>query len=178
MPALYRSLLEHSEWKLALYSTETALAAIGLGRDGERALRPWLTRAFGETSIEDAGRRHDAYRRQLAEFLDGKRRVFDFPLELRGSEFQKDVWRAVERVPYGRTATYGQIAHVIGRPKASRAVGAANGANPIPIVIPCHRILGSNGSLTGYGGGLPMKRRLLALEGSLRAPVVQMRLPS
>jgi O-6-methylguanine DNA methyltransferase len=176
VPTLYRSFLERPEWSLVLFSTEIALVGIALGREGERALLSWLLRAFGESPVEDAGSRHGVYARQLVEFFDGKRRVFDFPMELRGSDFQKDVWRAVENVPYGRTATYGEIAHVIGRPKASRAVGAANGANPIPIVIPCHRILGSNGSLTGYGGGLPMKRRLLALEGSLRAPVVQMRL--
>jgi methylated-DNA-[protein]-cysteine S-methyltransferase len=82
----------------------------------------------------------------------------------------------VARIPYGQTASYGEIALIVGRPKASRAVGAANGANPIPIVIPCHRVIGSDGSLTGYGGGLALKSRFLALEGILTAPAVQMRL--
>ena len=94
-------------------------------------------------------------------------------LDLRGSPFQKAVWANVERVPYGRTASYSEIARLAGRPKAFRAVGAANGANPIPLVIPCHRIVGANGSLTGYGGGLANKRWLLIHEGVLKAESVR-----
>ncbi|MGH9318473.1 MAG: methylated-DNA--[protein]-cysteine S-methyltransferase [Vicinamibacteria bacterium] len=147
--------------------TRLSLVAIDLGRDGS---------AFAEFETEPAGARHRDIQRQLREYFEGKRRVFSLDLALEGSDFQKGVWEAVARIPYGRTASYGEIAHLIGRPKASRAVGAANGANPIPIVIPCHRVIGSNGSLTGYGGGLPLKRRLLALEGVLPSPAVQIRL--
>jgi len=105
---------------------------------------------------------------QLHEYLRGKRRAFDLPLDLRGTPFQLAVWKAIADLPYGSTKTYGEVASHIGRPRASRAVGQAVGANPIPIIIPCHRIIGASGGLTGFGGGLPLKERLLALEkGSL-----------
>ena len=107
--------------------------------------------------------------RQLREYLAGTRDEFDLPLAPAGTEFQQDVWRAVAAIPYGETRSYGDIARQIGRPEAVRAVGAANGSNPLPIVIPCHRVIGSDGRLTGYGGGLPLKKRLLALESRQRA---------
>jgi len=106
---------------------------------------------------------------QLDEYFRGERRTFDLPLAPRGTEFQLAVWRALQRIPYGATRSYSDIAREIGRPAAVRAVGAANGANPIPIVIPCHRVVGSNGSLTGFGGGIETKRWLLALESPQRA---------
>ena len=102
--------------------------------------------------------------KQLHEYFRGERQSFDLKLAPRGTEFQQDVWRALQRIPYGDTRSYSDIAREIGRPAAVRAVGAANGANPIPIVIPCHRVVGSNGSLTGFGGGIETKRWLLALE--------------
>jgi len=101
---------------------------------------------------------------QLDEYFRGERRTFDLSLAPRGMEFQQDVWRALQRIPYGATRSYAEVAREIGRPAAVRAVGAANGANPIPIVIPCHRVVGSDGSLTGFGGGIETKRWLLALE--------------
>jgi methylated-DNA-[protein]-cysteine S-methyltransferase len=101
---------------------------------------------------------------QLHEYFRGERQSFDLPLAPHGTEFQQDVWRALQRIPYGETRSYSDIAREIGRPAAVRAVGAANGANPISIVIPCHRVVGSNGSLTGFGGGIETKRWLLALE--------------
>jgi methylated-DNA-[protein]-cysteine S-methyltransferase len=102
--------------------------------------------------------------RQLKEYFSGRRTDFDLPLAPQGTEFQRDVWRRLQEIPYGETISYGELAKRIGNPKASRAVGAANGSNPIPIVIPCHRVIGSNGKLTGFGGGLPTKEALLALE--------------
>ncbi len=102
--------------------------------------------------------------RQLTAYFAGKLRSFDLPLAPRGTVFQQQVWRALQQIPYGETASYGELAKRIGNPNAVRAVGLANGANPISIIIPCHRVIGSNGSLTGYGGGLPIKRALLALE--------------
>lgn len=101
---------------------------------------------------------------QLSEYFAGDRRQFDVPLDLRGTDFQKDAWRQLAEVPYGETRSYGEQAEAIGRPGAFRAVGAANGRNPIPVILPCHRIVGSDGSLTGFAGGLDTKRRLLALE--------------
>jgi len=101
---------------------------------------------------------------QLEEYFAGERCGFELPLAPRGTDFQRRVWRALTEIPYGKTISYGELARRIGNPSASRAVGLANGANPLPIVVPCHRVIGADGSLTGFGGGLPIKRKLLALE--------------
>lgn len=106
-------------------------------------------------------------RAQLAAYFNGDRRDFDLPLSPRGTPFQRDVWLALQRIPYGETISYAALATWIGKPSATRAVGAANGRNPLPIVVPCHRVIGTDGSLTGFGGGLPTKQFLLALEGAL-----------
>ncbi|MEJ2284099.1 MAG: methylated-DNA--[protein]-cysteine S-methyltransferase [Desulfobacterales bacterium] len=102
--------------------------------------------------------------KQLGEYFKGQRQEFFLNLEPAGTEFQKSVWRHLAKIPYGKTATYGEVAEAIGKPGASRAVGSANGKNPIAIIIPCHRIIGSDGSLTGYGGGLWRKRWLIGFE--------------
>jgi methylated-DNA-[protein]-cysteine S-methyltransferase len=102
--------------------------------------------------------------RQLEAYFDGKLKDFDLPLILDGTSFQLLVWNNLRKIPYGETVSYGQLAKRIGSPDAARAVGLANGSNPIPIIIPCHRVIGSNGDLTGFGGGLPLKKKLLALE--------------
>lgn len=119
-------------------------------------------------------------RRQLAEYFAGERNDFDLPLAPRGTEFERRVWQALAAIPYGQTRSYSEVARSIGRPQACRAVGRANGRNPIAVVIPCHRVIGSDGSLTGYGGGLDLKRFLLDLEGARRAApaaVPQLALP-
>lgn len=103
-------------------------------------------------------------RRQLLEYFKGERKEFDLPLNLNGTEFQLRVLEELQRIPYGETTSYGDIAKRIGRPKAMRAVGAANGRNPVPIIVPCHRVIGSSGDLTGFGGGLAAKEALLRLE--------------
>jgi len=102
--------------------------------------------------------------RQLKSYFAGERKIFDLPLLLEGTDFQKKVWAALRSIPYGKTVSYQTLAETIGFPTAVRAVGAANGANPIPIVIPCHRVIGKDGSLTGFGGGLGLKKKLLELE--------------
>lgn len=104
--------------------------------------------------------------RQLDEYFAGTRTAFDFPCAPQGTPFQQKVWAALCEIPYGETRSYKQIAEAVGKPKACRAVGMANNRNPIIIVIPCHRVIGANGALTGYGGGLEMKRALLELEGA------------
>jgi methylated-DNA-[protein]-cysteine S-methyltransferase len=109
----------------------------------------------------------DQVRRELDEYFEGRRRDFDLPLDLRVAPFHEDVLHELARVPYGQTDTYGHLAAKVGRPKAARAVGTVMNRNPIPIVLPCHRIVGANGSLTGYAGGLHVKRALLELEGVL-----------
>ena len=104
--------------------------------------------------------------KQLQEYFRRERKEFDLPLEISGTDFQKRVWNELTKIPYGETISYGELANRMGDKNLMRAVAAANGANPIPIIIPCHRVIGSDGSLTGYGGGLDVKKKLLELEGS------------
>jgi len=106
--------------------------------------------------------------RELREYFAGRRRAFTFPIRPHGSPFQQRVWQALRRIPFGATRTYGEVAGEIGQPRAARAVGMANHRNPIPVVIPCHRVVAAGGKLGGYGGGLALKQRLLALEAAGR----------
>ena len=124
----------------------------------------WAQGARGETADVLS-----ATREQLQEYFAGTRRAFDLPLAPQGTAFQMDVWRLLATIPFGETWSYGDLARAIGKPEATRAVGAANGRNPLPIVLPCHRVIGADGSLTGFGGGLPIKEALLRLEGALPA---------
>jgi O-6-methylguanine DNA methyltransferase len=105
--------------------------------------------------------------RELEEYFAGKRREFEFALDLRGTDFQLACWRALLAIPYGETRSYGDIARAVGKPQGFRAVGMANNRNPVAIVVPCHRVIASDGTLCGYGGGLDVKRKLLELEGAL-----------
>lgn len=124
---------------------------------------------MGGPKVENSGSAKvlDLAEKQLKNYFAGKSRVLDFDVELKGTEFQRAVWDEISKIGFGETKTYGDIAHAIGRPKAIRAVGGAVGANPVPLVVGCHRVLGSSGKITGYSGGdgLPTKRWLLALEG-------------
>jgi methylated-DNA-[protein]-cysteine S-methyltransferase len=117
----------------------------------------------GEGWIEDPGP-FSAVAEQLDAYWRGELTTFDVPMDPRGTEFQKQVWTALTEIPYGETVTYGEIADALGKPRAVRAVGRANGSNPIAVIVPCHRVIGANGSLTGYAGGLEKKERLLNLE--------------
>jgi len=112
----------------------------------------------------EADKLTDEAAKQLSEYFIGKRKNFDVPLNPKGTDFQRSVWNALQDIPHGATRSYKQIAEAIGNPKACRAVGLANNKNPIWIIIPCHRVIGTNGTLTGYGGGLKMKQKLLELE--------------
>ncbi len=124
--------------------------------------KPWK---IGE-SWQPAGKQLDAVCRQLDEYFAGRRKRFELTLAPRGTEFQRTVWQALQGIGYGQTSSYAELATAIGRPKAVRAVGTANGANPIALIIPCHRVIGRDGSLTGYAGGLQRKALLLRLEGA------------
>jgi O-6-methylguanine DNA methyltransferase len=134
-----------------------------LGRDGDAESTFQTQLAGGDRLVADPGRCAEVAR-QLGEYFDGERQRFDLELAPRGTDFQRQVWRSLAEIPFGETRSYAEIAERIGRPRAVRAVGRANGANPIPIIVPCHRVVGSDGSLTGFGGGLEAKRRLLDLE--------------
>lgn len=144
--------------------------AMPLGRLSIAANERGITRiAFGPVEF-DAPRRPSALTNtaatQLQEYFAGKRRAFDVPVDLHGSPFQLEVWNSLLNIPYGQTRTYAQIAEAIGRPKAYRAVGLANNGNPVPIIVPCHRIIGAHGRLAGYVAGVKVKRYLLELEGA------------
>ena len=142
--------------ELLLAGDEDGLSMIGFPK-GKMRRDPEADWIFNEKPFAEA-------RRQLAEYFAGDRKDFDLPLQLSGTDFQVQVLEELQRIPYGETTSYGDIAKRIGRPKAMRAVGRANGSNPIPIVIPCHRVIGSGGDLTGFGGGLDTKEALLRLE--------------
>jgi methylated-DNA-[protein]-cysteine S-methyltransferase len=146
-------------------STSVGICTIGIGDGQPERFFAWLSRRIDPEPPREEPETLDAALTQLREYFSGARRSFDLPLDVRGTVFQKAAWDEIARIPYGATTTYGEIARRIGKPQAARAVGAANGANPLPIIIPCHRVLGANGSLTGYGGGLEMKAALLRLEG-------------
>jgi methylated-DNA-[protein]-cysteine S-methyltransferase len=149
--------------RLRLIASDAALVGIWF-EQGRDALR-------GDASLVERGSDLLARARtQLEEYFAGQRREFDLPLEPRGTQFQRRVWDRLQTIRYGQTTTYGALARELGDAQASRAVGLANGSNPIPIVIPCHRVIGADGSLTGFGGGLPIKRALLELESAATQP--------
>jgi len=153
---MYYCYLETPIGELLLAGEDDGLAMIGFPK-GSMRRDPEPDWIFNEKPLENA-------RQQLVEYFAGTRKNFDLPLQLSGTEFQVSVLKALQDIPYGETVSYGEIARRIGRPKAMRAVGAANGRNPIPIVVPCHRVIGSSGDLTGFGGGLDTKEALLRLE--------------
>jgi len=148
-------------------ATAAGICAVGIGTKQPDAFFAWLASHLGPEPPREDAKALSLALAQLREYFSRIRREFDLPLEVRGTPFQKAVWAQVARIPYGATTTYGEIAQRVGRPEAARAVGAAVGANPLSIFIPCHRVIGADGSLTGYGGGLEMKAALLQLEGAI-----------
>jgi len=153
---MYYCYLDTPIGELLLAGDDDGLYQVGFPK-GSMRREPHADWIFNEGRLQEA-------RRQLSEYFAGERRNFDLPVQLTGTEFQVRVLEALREIPYGETVTYGDIAKRIGRPKAVRAVGAANGRNPLPIVVPCHRVIGSTGDLTGFGGGLDTKEALLRHE--------------
>ena len=146
--------------RLLILANNDGLAAIHFApTSGAHAIAEHWTQ--GGSMVDDAAR-------QLGEYFAGTRRSFDLPLAPKGTPFMTSVWNELVRIPYGATTSYGELARRLGKPKAARAIGSANGKNPIPIVVPCHRVIGANGTLTGFAGGLDVKRQLLELEGCQR----------
>lgn len=152
---------------------ETPLGVMVAAGDDAGLRQLSFTAGDGWQGVPEAWVRDDAVaalvrtREQLDGYFAGSRQVFELPLAPQGSEFQQKTWQALQRIPYGETRSYVELARMIGQPTASRAVGLANGRNPIALVIPCHRVIGADGSLTGYAGGLELKRALLEIEGCL-----------
>lgn len=147
------------------YTYETGLGSVTFIEEDGALLAISMQRSL-EGVEKETSLTKEAYA-QLSEYLNGKRKTFDLPFKMRGTQFQLQVWNALLDIPYGETRSYKQIAEAIGNPKAVRAVGMANNRNPLLIIVPCHRVIGKNGSLVGYGEGLEMKEFLLRLEKSL-----------
>lgn len=162
MSALCYSYLDSPVGRLLLAGDESALHFVSF---------PTGSKAFGpRPEWRAAEAPFSAAKAQLAEYFAGERRAFDLPLKLTGTEFQRQVWTILPEIPFGRTWTYGELARALNKPLAVRAVGAANGRNPLPIILPCHRVIGANGALTGFGGGLATKDFLLRHEAGALGP--------
>ena len=149
---------------LRVASTERGLAYLELPHASGPGLEGWLHRRLPDARCSTAFAPNRLALTQILEYLEGKRTAFEVPLDLRGTDFQVAVWHALLAIPYGESRTYQEIARALGKPNAVRAVGGANAANPVSLVVPCHRVVASGGKLGGYGGGLDLKARLLAME--------------
>jgi O-6-methylguanine DNA methyltransferase len=179
METLHSAMFNSSVGPLFLAASGKGLVALEFDArlPGQQTIRPnprdlraeneGARRSRNAIHFEESADALQSYTCELEEYFAGKRREFSFALDLRGTDFQLDCWRALLNIPYGETRTYADIARAVGRPTGFRAVGMANNRNPIAIVVPCHRVIASDGTLCGYGGGLDIKRKLLELEGAL-----------
>lgn len=165
---LYRR-LQTPLGELLVVSSGGGLCRISFPRERSGQWESWFDRHFGEVPCPGSSPVLDRAVRQLDEYFAHRRRVFDIPLDLRGTPFQLQVWHELLNIPFGASLSYGEVAGRVGRPRGSQAVGSAVGKNPVPVIVPCHRVLGWDGSLVGFGGGLETKVRLLELEG-IRIP--------
>lgn len=159
---LVKTVFDSPVGRLLLVVDDSAVIWLGWINEGLGSPKDFDDVSSGENAISKETLR------QLSDYFSGKRKQFNLPLLPKGSTFQKKVWEELYNIPYGQVITYGEQANRLGMPKASRAVGAANGKNPICIIVPCHRVIGRSGKLTGFGGGLQNKMKLLQLEGALR----------
>jgi methylated-DNA-[protein]-cysteine S-methyltransferase len=161
---VYWDTLTFGDWTFYLAATDVGLCHLVLPQGTIETLHARVGKSIPGAQLVASAEALAPYASQIREYLQGERRVFTLPLDLHGTPFQMEVWNALCRIPYGETRSYAEIAHEIARTQAVRAVGAANGANPVALVVPCHRVIGKNGSLTGYAGGLALKAALLQLE--------------
>jgi len=154
---------------MRMASSARGVVYLELPLENGRGFLGWMKRHAPDAELVEAFKPNRAYIAQVTQYLAGKLREFDIPLDVRGTEFQCEVYAELGRIGYGELRSYADVARGVGRPTAVRAVGAANGANPIALIVPCHRVIASNGHLHGYGGGLKLKAHLLAMEQSLPA---------
>lgn len=172
MEVLHSTMFSSPVGPLFLAASGRGLVALEFDQrlPGQQTIRPNPRHLRAESEhlrFEESASRMQTYIAELEQYFAGKRREFTFPLDLRGTEFQLACWRALLQIPYGETRSYADIARAVRRPQGFRAVGMANNRNPLAIVVPCHRVIASDGTLCGYGGGLDIKRKLLELEGAL-----------
>jgi methylated-DNA-[protein]-cysteine S-methyltransferase len=148
-----------------LAATTKGLCRVTWPSETFETLQAWVRKCFPNATLIHSPHWLSEYTVQFQQYFAGERKQFELPLDMQGTAFQKQVWQALSQIPHGQTCSYSDIAHAIERPLATRAVGTANGANPIPVVVPCHRVIGKDSALTGFRGGLTMKQTLLQLEG-------------
>jgi len=165
----WSSVPPHHEWNIYAAATKAGLCCVTLPNESFETMDKLVKRHFPHSSLVQNEDWMFPYVRELEEYFEGNRREFSLALDFRGTPFQVSVWDALLKIPYGQSVTYSDVARSIGKPAAVRAVGAAIGANPIPFIVPCHRVLGKNGSLTGYRGGMDIKSALLQLESTASA---------
>ncbi len=165
---IYLSHLKSPVGMLDVASIDKGLCLITFAsaQGGEYALQ-WIDKHFEDYIIEENEKRNAQYQKELHEYFEGKKKRFYSKIYFIGTDFQLQVWTALRSIPYGETTSYKSIALTIGNPNATRAVGAAIGKNPVPIIVPCHRVIGENGNLVGFGGGIERKKKLLQLEGAI-----------
>lgn len=161
---IYWTLLRHDDWSLCVAASAFGLCYVGSPNKPFDEFRTWANRWNPDRALVQNDEKLQPYVFELMEYFEGKRKEFTVPFDFRGTPFQVSVWNALSEIPYGETRSYTDIANHIQRPASVRAVGAAIGANPVLITVPCHRVIGKNGALTGYRGGLEMKTKLLTLE--------------
>ncbi|MGX9136179.1 methylated-DNA--[protein]-cysteine S-methyltransferase [Rummeliibacillus sp. JY-2-4R] len=161
MKKIYWTTFQEQDWTIVIAATENGLCYVGISLDEVEA---WCKKHYRDAILIEDHEKTSVYKKQYREYFAKKRMIFDFPLDLQGTDFQKQVWQALLQIPFGKTTYYSEIANMINNPKAVRAVGGAIGANPILIAVPCHRIIGKNGKLTGFSSGIPLKKALLDIE--------------
>ena len=164
MEKIYWATLTHQEWPIILAATEKGLCFVGSLKSDLGELKKWQLKRLPNANLEENAKKMSPYLESFCRYFNEGQANISCPLDLYGTAFQQKVWAALADIPFGQTSTYGEIANCIQQPKAVRAVGGAIGANPVAIVIPCHRVIGKDGSLTGFRGGLEMKKRLLKIE--------------
>jgi methylated-DNA-[protein]-cysteine S-methyltransferase len=161
---IYWTLLTHEDWRIHIAATSAGLCYVGSQNQPMEELSDWVNRRFPASALIQDDDKLLPYKTEILEYLQGTRKAFSVAFDFRGTPFQVAVWNELCDIPYGKTITYTDVANQIHRPTSARAVGTAIGANPILITVPCHRVIGRNGALTGYRGGMDMKAKLLQLE--------------
>lgn len=159
------TIFHHDQWHLYIAQTEKGLCYVGSPEQSYEEFEEWIQRHYAPISLVENEESLKQAIQELREYFEGERRSFSMSMDLKGTPFQEEIWKALNQIPYGQTVSYSDLAQWVQRPKAVRAVGTAIGANPVLITVPCHRVIGKRGNLTGYRGGLEMKRFLLQLEG-------------
>lgn len=168
---LYYGEMIRGDSSLYLVATDEGLHYVGSKSGGIDEINNWVKKVYPQAKLKEDYEKITKYVNQLTEYMDGKRKGFEVDIVFKGTPFQESVWKALQTIPYGETRSYSDIAKSVGNEKAVRAVGSAIGANPIAIIVPCHRVIGKNGSLSGYRGGIEMKKDLLTIEGIINHEV-------